>query len=191
MAISGIKNYPPHLEHLHQLSFILMPLFMHHIPISCHYWQQKKHLDLLVDFFSFPIPILEDPPANINDIGYLCNKTAPLTDDQRYEFCCNVWRPDAKFFFPESILYGKERKFSFSWLQDYKWLQYFTVLDGAFCLSCMLFGCQIGVNPCKVVKLVGSLFKGWSCAVTTILAKCSGTLCIFLIWTKHSSLSSP
>ena len=58
--------------------------------------------------------ILEDPLTNINGIGYLCNKTAPLTDDQKYEFCCNVWRPDAKFVVPESILYWKERKFSFS-----------------------------------------------------------------------------
>ena len=110
--------------------------------------------------------ILEDPPTNINGIGYLCNKAAPLTDDQKYELCCNVWRPDAKFVFPESILYGKERKFSFSWLQNYKWLQYSKVLDGAFCLPCMLFGHQIGVSPWKVVKLVGSPFKDWPCAVT-------------------------
>ena len=108
---------------------------------------------------SVPVPdpkleaILEDPAT-------------PLTDDQKYEICCKVWMPDAKFVFPESILYGKERKLSFSWLQDYKWLQHSTVLDGAFCLPCMLFGHQIGVNPCKIVKLVGSPFKDWSCAVT-------------------------
>ena len=110
--------------------------------------------------------ILKDPPANSNDIGYLCNKTAPLTDDQKYEFCNNVWRPDAKFVCPESILYGKERKFSFTWLHDYKWLQHSKVLDGAFCLPFMLFGRQIGANPCKVVRLVGSPFKDWSCPAT-------------------------
>ena len=121
---------------------------------------------------SVPVPdpkleaILEDPPTNVNDLSHLCNKTAPLTADQKYKICCKVWRPDAKFVFPESILYGKEKKFSFFWLQDYKWLQYSTVLNGAFCLPCMLFGHQIGVNPCKVVKLVGSPFKDCSCAVT-------------------------
>ena len=63
---------------------------------------------------------LHDPPTNTNNIGNLCNKTASLTDNQKYEFCGSAWRPDAKFVFPESVLYGKQRKFCLSWFQDYK-----------------------------------------------------------------------
>ena len=46
---------------------------------------------------------LQDPPTNIKDIGYLCNKTASLTNNQKYEFCGNFWRPGAKFVFPDSF----------------------------------------------------------------------------------------
>ena len=49
-----------------------------------------------------------------------------------------------------------KREFSYSWLEDYKWFQHFKALDGAFCLPCVVFGQQIGINSSKVEQLVTS-----------------------------------
>ena len=111
---------------------------------------------------------MEGLPTNHNDIGYFCNKIESLTADQKYDICTTVRRPDAKCVFPESVYSGKNRKFSFSWLEDHTWLQYSTVLDCAFCLPCMMFGHQTTVNPSKVEKLVVSPCRDWSCAVARL-----------------------
>ena len=51
-----------------------------------------------------------------------------------------------------------KRKFSYSWLEDYKWFQHSKALDGAFCLPCVVFGRQIGINSSKV--------ENWSLVLT-------------------------
>ena len=48
------------------------------------------------------------------------------------------------------------------------WLQYSKVLNGAFCLPCVVFGRQLGINSSKVEKLVTSPLKDWSSAVTRL-----------------------
>ena len=48
----------------------------------------------------------------------------------------NIWTPPADYKFPES----KGRKFLYNWLRIFPNLCYSKYLDGAFCLSCVLFG---------------------------------------------------
>ena len=109
---------------------------------------------------------LLDPSMDTNDIGYFFDKTEYFTENEKYDICRKIWRPVATFAFPQSIIYGKKRNFSYSWLEDYTWLQYSKVLDGAFCLPCVVFGRRIGISASKVEKLVTSPLKGWSSAVT-------------------------
>lgn len=58
----------------------------------------------------------------------------------RYEVIKNVYVPSSEFKFPAHDDYGKQRRFSHAWLQDHSpWLTYSKVLDGGFCLPCVLF----------------------------------------------------
>ena len=58
----------------------------------------------------------------------------------RYEVIKNVYVPSVDFKFPSHVDYGKQRRFSHAWLRDHSpWLVYSKVLDGGFCLPCVLF----------------------------------------------------
>ena len=57
------------------------------------------------------------------------------------------------------------RKFLLVWIEDYKWFQYSKLLDGAFCLPCVISGHHIRVNSSKVDKLVVGPFIDLSNAV--------------------------
>ena len=50
-------------------------------------------------------------------------------------------------------------------LQKFPWLAYSGVLDGSFCVPCVLFGRHIGLNSTKLNKLMKSPLTGWSAAV--------------------------
>ena len=100
-----------------------------------------------------------------HDIGSSYSKVASFTDNEKYEICQKVWRPDGDFNFPTQLIYGKKRKFISSGFNEYPWLQYSRFLDGSFCLPCVILGKRIGINSSKVDRLVTTL-KGWSCAVS-------------------------
>lgn len=58
----------------------------------------------------------------------------------RYKVIKNVYTPNADFKFPVHKDYGKMRRFSYMWLKNYSpWLVYSKVLDGGFCLPCIMF----------------------------------------------------
>ena len=52
------------------------------------------------------------------------------------ELVRNVFKPDKDFSFPKT----NGRSFRYNWLESYLWLCYSPSMDGAFCLSCVLFG---------------------------------------------------
>ena len=58
----------------------------------------------------------------------------------RYEVIKNVYVPSPEFKFPAHDDFGKQQRFSHAWLQDHSpWLAYSKVLNGGFCLPCVLF----------------------------------------------------
>ena len=107
---------------------------------------------------------LQNLIANLTDIGSFYLNTASMTDMERYEKMLNVWKPDPKFAFPSRQIHGKSRKFVYSWLINYPWLAYSKLLDGTFCLPCVLFGRKTGQNASKLDKLMKSPLTDWSSA---------------------------
>nr|XP_047137463.1 52 kDa repressor of the inhibitor of the protein kinase-like [Hydra vulgaris] len=75
----------------------------------------------------------------------------------------NVWVPDKCFKFP---LTGKSRKrrFLLKWLDDFSWLCYSKIEDGAYCLPCTLFGTNLP-NKYALCKLFKEPFNTWRNAV--------------------------
>ena len=61
----------------------------------------------------------------------------------------NVFQPNKDFVFPKT----SGRSFRFEWLQSYKWLCYSPSKDGAYCLSCVLFGHRFPGKAAKILKL--------------------------------------
>ena len=58
----------------------------------------------------------------------------------RYDIMKKLYVPDSCYNFPFHHDYGKQRRFSYTWLKDYKpWLVYSKVLDGGLYLPCLLF----------------------------------------------------
>ena len=106
------------------------------------------------------------PATNLWDIGSFVEKAKNgLEDSQISEIMQYLWKPKADFKFPTHLIYGKQRKFNFSWLQSFSWLAYSAVLDGAFCLPCVLFGRRIGSNASKLERLMKCPINDWSVAL--------------------------
>ncbi len=72
----------------------------------------------------------------------------------------NVWKPDANYDFPWSVISERKRRFQLQWLNKYKGLIYSHAEDGTYCLPCTLFssGEQRG-------GLVGQPFRNWKMAI--------------------------
>ena len=99
------------------------------------------------------------------DIGSFYDKVSSLTDPQIYDLLKNIWKPSPQYVYPIHYSYGKNRKFNSAWLQKFPWLTYSGILDGAFCLPCILFGRRIGSNSTRLNKLMISPFNDWSTAM--------------------------
>ena len=77
----------------------------------------------------------------LNDIShFVCKK---LTDDKKMHLLQNVWKPDEGSIFPRN---QTNKCFQLHWLNQFSWFVYSNILDGAFCLYCVLFGTQTGGN---------------------------------------------
>ncbi len=112
------------------------------------------------------LPVLE---SKNYDIGSYHGKTEQLKDIDKYHLIRNVWKPEENFAFPYRQEGRKMRKCVYSWLKSYKWLTYSRVLDGCFCLPCMLFGMRSGHNATKPVRLVSEPLIYWTSASCRLL----------------------
>lgn len=56
--------------------------------------------------------------------------------------------------------------YKYEWLKMYNWLAYSAIEDGAYCLPCVLFGREVGVNAAKLDRLMNNPIKIWTSALT-------------------------
>ena len=97
------------------------------------------------------------------DIGRFVSAVA-LDDDTKLNIIDNHWKPPLDFKFPSLQFGSSRRKFSLNWLIRWSWLCYSKMFDGAFCLSCVLFGHETGHNGSKLNKLFREPLKNWQTA---------------------------
>ena len=74
----------------------------------------------------------------------------------------HVLKPIINFKFPKN---NNGRCFRFSWLESFLWLCYSPSTDGAFCISCVLFGHKYPTRSIKVKKLFSEPFTHWPDAI--------------------------
>ena len=102
-----------------------------------------------------------------NDIGHFYNLSASsFSDERKYNLLCGTWRPDHSFSFPRN---SSGRRFQLQWLAKFPWLVYSRILDGAFCLHCVLFGGESSHNTSKLQYLYSLPLTYWK----TVLQKFS------------------
>ena len=101
-------------------------------------------------------------PFHNNDIGRFYNTVSTLSDSQKYELLCHVWKPKFNHNFPSN---SRSRRFQFKWFTIFPWLAYSQLLDGAFCINCVLFGGESSHNASKLHHLFRSPLDCWSKAV--------------------------
>ena len=81
-----------------------------------------------------PPPPLGQPlqnPKSRFDIANIANLVALTTNQQKYNYMCNVWKPEPSYSFPVTEVNGVRRKFQYQWLTMYPWLAYSKECDGA------------------------------------------------------------
>ena len=92
--------------------------------------------------------LVKDCDVNKYDIGR-CIKEKPKSREL-YDVIENMWKPDNAFDFPATMEGNVEKKrpkcFVNNWLNEFSWLAYPKLYDGAFCIPCVFFGLSTGHN---------------------------------------------
>ena len=96
------------------------------------------------------------------DIGNVYKSANSVSDSTKYALLCSIWKPNHEYTFPGN---SSGRKFQWRWLEEFKWLSYSAVLDGAFCLSCVFFGRESTHNASKLSCLFKEPLKNWGTAL--------------------------
>ena len=104
-----------------------------------------------------PVPLILRPEY-MYDVAYFRSKAVnAVNESQLLELSEHVFKPDKSFVFPKT----NGRSFLHKWFEDYPWLCYSPSLDGAFCLSCVLFGDQYPDRNTRVKKLYIEPMSHW------------------------------
>ena len=105
---------------------------------------------------------IQQKPTHVSDIGNHYNLASAMSDSRKYHLLCTVWRPSTSFKFPPN---PSGRRFQIKWLDEFEWLTYSSLLDGAFCLNCVLFGGESSHNASKLSCLFKQPFRSWAVTV--------------------------
>ena len=62
-----------------------------------------------------------------------------LVDTEKHNVIKDLWKPPHNYKFPWNDSVKKQRRFSYAWLEKYRWLAYSQKMDGVFCIFCSLF----------------------------------------------------
>ncbi|XP_065665586.1 52 kDa repressor of the inhibitor of the protein kinase-like [Hydra vulgaris] len=103
--------------------------------------------------------------------------------------------PNEDYIFPKD----SGRQFRYLWLKEFSWLRYSKSTNGAFCLSCVLFGNKFKLRSRKLTHLYLEPFNKWSDAIRSFSNHESTknglhafTMPVFNIFLSHSSgISQP
>ena len=119
--------------------------------------------------------LYEENEVNKYDIGlYIKRKLQP---NDIYDVIENLWRPERTFEYPITMEGNGESKpkrrkrFLSNWFNDYEWLSYSKLYDGAFCYPCVLFGHGSGHNSGKLNLLFKCPLTGWTSATSFWIPK--------------------
>ena len=114
-------------------------------------------------------PVFRKEDCSQYDVGLVFKEIASYSDQDKFRFIENMWKPGELFDFPASVeCSNSNRHFVWSWLKRFPWLAYSKYVDGAFCLPCVCFGVQCGRNTNK------SPLTLWTSAVSRFTKDASG-----------------
>ena len=90
------------------------------------------------------------------DIGRYPGKIHFMNDDEKVDLLNNVWETTESG--PKDT--KTNRRFRIAWLSKYTWLYYSKLLDGAYCINCVLFSGN-AQNIGKMQQLSSVPFRDW------------------------------
>ena len=97
------------------------------------------------------------------DVASYRERVKGMHSSEICELVRNVFKPDKDFSFPKT----NGRSFRYNWLESYSWLCYSPSMDGAFCLSCVLFGDIFCSKATKINRLFSEPLRRWNDAAFT------------------------
>lgn len=97
-------------------------------------------------------------PNNEFDVAFCREKVKTMNNSQIENLIKNIFKPDRSYSFPKS----DGRSFRYEWLQLFPWLCYSPLKDGAYCLSCVLFGDRFPGKTSKIKRLFSEPLTHWS-----------------------------
>ncbi len=105
-------------------------------------------------------------PINNFDIASYRQRVKGLNTPDICTLITNVFRPHKNYVFPR-LSEKNKRTFKYEWLDLFPWLCYSALEDGAYCLSCVLFGHRFPGKSSRITRLVSSPFRYWNDAMST------------------------
>ena len=119
-------------------------------------------------------PVYRKEDCSLYDIGTVYKDIARFSNEEKFRYIQNVWKPDRLLNFPFTLeSCDRHRKFKPDWLVRFPWLLYPKYLDGAFCLPFVCFGMESGKNGAKLNKFRSPL-TFWTSACTKFQLHSSG-----------------
>jgi hypothetical protein len=130
---------------------------------------------LLGSVLSHPLPNSDPQSSSISsgnvksnfvynfDVASYRERVKGMDSSQICELVKNVFKPDKTFSFPKT----NGRCFRYNWLESYPWLCYSPSMDGAFYLSCVLFGDIFSGKASKITRLFSAPLCRWNDAAFT------------------------
>lgn len=101
---------------------------------------------------------------SIFDMKLLVGKK--LTDTEKIQHLENLWIPGKNSIFPSTQHGKKILKFQFGWLENWNWLAYSKIEDGAFCKYCVLLSKYRGGKGSQLLgQLCTEAFNKWKHAL--------------------------
>ena len=105
-------------------------------------------------------------PVSNSDVASYRQKVKGLNTPDICNLIKNVFRPHRSYVFPR-LSEKNKRSFKYEWLDLFPWLCYSVSEDGAYCLSCVLFGDCFPRKTPRITRLFSKPFRYWNDAMAT------------------------